>query len=236
MSWTGDRWLAAFAVLVTALVLLVTIALSDGKPAVGPEPSPAAVRAAEHRARRDLLDRLRRGASATAKVDYAFRRSTRRGPLRAEIVEVDRPPDHLRTGFGGVTGTWRGRQVDCSSSPAGKVCAPSGPAEPADQQAARALSTLNALSDPGVHWYTVRATGRTRVAGEATHCFLLTATQRARRDVYGRSTELCVTRDGLILANKVIRATAIDATTAVRVTRRVTDADLAGLLAGYPFR
>ena len=236
MSWTGDRRLAAVAVLATAAGLVATVALSDGAPAIGSEPPRGAVRAAEHRARRDLVGLLTRGERATTKVDYAFHRATRRGPLRAEIVEVNRSPDHLRAGFGGVTGELRGQQVDCSSSPAGKVCALPAPAGSPEQEAAGALQTLDTITDPAVHWYTMRDAGRARVAGEATRCFLLSATPRARRDLYGRSTELCLSRDGLILRTKVVRITAIDLTTAVRVARTVTDADLDRLLVGFPLR
>lgn len=221
----------------TAVGIFATSALVSRAPAlVVSQPAPTPPSAADQRrALDDLTRRLARGRETVARVDYRFVRTTPAGPLRAAIVSVNRPPDALEVAFGGVTGRWQGRVVDCSHLGGNVICLPTAtaPTPSGLDRGAAALAQLRQLVDPRVGWYTIRPTGSVRLAREPARCFELDATGRARQPVYGTGSEYCVTRDGIVVRLTVRRPDTRDVSTACRVRRRVDDAEIEALLAPF---
>lgn len=225
-----DRRLAALSTVLAVAALLGTNALaSDADPLPRNESVPAAP-AQQSRALRELTALLERGESTTSWVEYAFRRISPAGPLDADIVDVNRPPDRLEAAFGGLRGTFGRQTIECSPGPDGQVCATSR--RPGSESASRApgIQGLRDAADPSRGWYTVAARPDETILAERAKCFEVAATGRQPRDFYGTATEWCLAADGVILRSGVRRSDSSDTSTAVSVRRRVDDADFSALV------
>jgi hypothetical protein len=228
---SGTVRAAVLAVAILPVAAVVTAACGGGSARVERLPPQTAVPATDPGARDALVALVAAGARATWRVDSAFVRTAAGRTLRAQLVEVNRPPDHVVVGLGGATGTFRGRDLTCSSSAGGALCHGGGDAgrTPAVTDAA----ALAALTAPSIGWYAARAAPDRTIAGLRAWCFTLLWTDRGNAKSWGDRAELCFSRDGVPLAQRVVRGDSTDDTRASSVTRTVTDTQLDALLAPY---
>lgn len=228
---SGTARAAVPAVATLLVVTAVAGACGGGSTRVERLPPQTAVPATNSAARDTLVALVTAGARETWRVDSTFARTTAGRTLRADLVEVNRPPDHVVVGLGGASGTVGGHDLTCSSSAGGALC------NPADQaQAAPAITdaqALAALTVPSTGWYAVQTAKDMTVAGMRARCFTLLWTDRGNVESFGDRAELCYSDDGVPLSRRVTRTGSTDETRATSVSRTVTDAELDALLAPY---
>ena len=159
-----------------------------------------------------------------------FHRKTPSGPLDANLEQINRQPDWLTAGFGSVRGVWNGRSIDCANAPGGKLCGPPSQVEPATGARASLAALRTATGRRGTA--RVRRDGSVRAAGRRGRCF--SVVPRRGPTGSGTVTEYCLTADGIPLRVGVKRPDSSDVATAEVIHTKVTDADFARLLRGYP--
>jgi hypothetical protein len=216
-----------------AVAVLATV-LGEGGGAERPR-SPASVTPAvpEPQLRVEFLATYARSRRATWLVTFDFRRRlVNGGRLDLEVVEVNRPPDHLIAGLGGLSGSVGGRRVVCDQVAGRELCAPEGEAMPFEDELASELSELWDVLQPPAKWYAVE-TGRPReIAGEGARCWVLRKIVTVPSPPYGERAEYCFAADGVPLLTRIERREGTDERIAVDVSRRVTQADVDAVLAG----
>jgi hypothetical protein len=209
------------------LCCVVLLAGCHGSAKVERLPRPHDLPRTDTRARDDLLALLSRGGRATWWVDSDFVRTVGTRTLDDHVTEVNRPPDHLVVGLGGLRGTLDGHALSCTPATGGPLC--SGAAAPAVSGAA----AYAALTDPTTGSYALRNTGGRLIAGLAARCFRLDWNERGTNQPFGTRATACFSSDGVPLALDAERAGASDTTTARTVRRTFTRADLDALLEPY---
>ena len=183
--------------------------------------------------RQALLDTYERSRRATWHITYDFTRRLRNGAsLDLETVELNRPPDHLLAGLGGINGVVGGREVVCGEVEGRYLCAPEGEAVSFEEALAAELSELRDVLQPLAKWYAVDGGSEREVAGETARCFTLRRIVDVPSPPYGERSEYCfAAADALPLLNRVERVEGVDQRLARVVARQVSDADFAELLA-----
>jgi len=150
--------------------------------------------------------------------------------LRDDVSELNRPPDtHLNAALGSLTGTLRGKAVDCSTVGGKPACSPDAIADAPDVGAA----AIRTVTDPRLRWYTVHRIGARTVLGRESRCFRVAATPRAGRLDFGLRTDLCFVADGVPVRKVVVRKSGTDTTTATSIRDTVTDADIDAFTAAF---
>lgn len=203
---------------------------SAGSPVVaGGGPSPG-----EPVLRHDLVAAYERSRRATWLIVFDFTRELRDGRrLELRLAELNRPPDHLTAGFGGVNGRVGGREVVCGEVEGETLCAPRGPAVPFEDELATELAEFRDALWPPARWYAVAAGEPRTVLGRPTRCFVLRRVVDVPAPPYGEEAEYCFgRRDGAPLYNRIERREGTDERVAVEARREVSEADVAALLAG----
>jgi hypothetical protein len=228
---SGTARAAVLAVAILPVAVVVVGACGGRSARVERLPPQTAVPATDARARDALVALAAAGARAMWRVDSTFARTTAGRTLRAQLVEVNRPPDRVVVGFGGATGTFRGRDLTCSSSAGGALCHGSG--DTGHVTAATDAAALASLTAPSTGWYAARGAKDSTLAGLRARCFTLRWTDRGNVKTWGDRAKLCFSDDGVPLAQHVARGDSTDDTRATKVTRTVSDADLDALLAPY---
>lgn len=209
------------------LVCVVTLVGCHGSAKVERLPPPRDLPQTDARARADLLELLTRGREATWWVDSDFVRKVGVRTLEGSVTEINRPPDRVVVGLGGLSGTLFGHTLSCTPATGGPLC--SGGAAPATSDAA----AYAALTDPVTGTYALRNTGARRIAGLTARCFRLDWNDRGTTQTFGTRATTCFSTDGVPLALDVTRTGGSDTTTARTVRRTVTDADLDAVLKPY---
>ncbi|HEY7134928.1 MAG TPA: hypothetical protein VIB48_07670 [Acidimicrobiia bacterium] len=210
----------------TGGLCIVALAACHGSANVERLPKPHDVPRTDARARADLLAVLARGQRTMWWVDSRFVRTVGTRKLDSAVTEVNRPPDHLVAGLGGVTGTLDGHAISCTPATNGPLC--SGASAPASGTPAYA-----ALTDPTTGTYALRDARGRRIAGIVARCFDLDWLERGDTQPFGNRATACFSPGGIPLALDIERADGSDSTTAQQVRNTVTDADLAALLKPY---
>lgn len=183
--------------------------------------------------RMELLVAYERSRRQTWLVEFDFRRRLGNGGrLDLRVIELNRPPDHLVAGLGGLSGRVDGQRVACGDVEGQAVCAPGGPAVPYEEELANQLGELRDVLQPPAKWYAVEE-GRPRVvAGERTRCYLLRRIVDVPAPPYGERAEYCFAADGVPLLTRIERREGTDERVAVEVRRQVSEADIEALLSG----
>lgn len=240
MAWARDRRVGAVAVVVAAVGVVIGLAWGDGDAGVGDLVSAntgAATRqhAPHHdgRARAEMLRLFDAGDRATWKAQFRFRRRvTSGGQLHGTMTELNRPPDHLTSAFGTLSGEYHGQEVACSKTAETVACDTLPPVRD-DEGPAAALASLVALTATPHRVYAVQEAGSHSIAGERATCFRLVWTGRVRIQPYGRNSEYCFARDGVPVRVSLEHDRAVDVREASSIDRVVTDADVESLLQPY---
>jgi hypothetical protein len=216
------------------LAVAVAVLGGGGSEAVAPRPvvttAPGGV--PEPVLRQEFLDAYEGSRRATWLITYDFTRRLRNGSkLDLSVTELNRPPDHLIVGLGGLKGQVGGREVICDDIDEKTVCAPEGTAVPFEEELAAQVSELRDVLQPPAKWYAVEGGGDLKVAGETARCFTLRRVAAVFSPPYGERAQYCfATADGAPLLNRVERREGTDQRLARQVTRQVGDADVATLL------
>ena len=173
-----------------------------------------------------LVQRLRAGERADRLVRYEFARADARGAVQSVLTEGRR--GRLSLVLTGDTLTLRSpdRVLVCQRVTTTASCF----RRPADISlpTSEVIAVAVALGAYDV------ARGRVvNVAGERGDCFDLRANKGHALPGLGNQTEVCLSRDGLLLSTAVRTGAKRETRTAQVVQRRVTDAELDGLLAGF---
>jgi hypothetical protein len=207
---------------VAALALVGCGSRGDARTDAGRDPA----------ATRALIHQLEAGATHTWFVQSAFVRRLRDGrTLRDQVSELNRPPDtHLNAALGSLTGTLRGKAVDCSTAAGKPTCAADATVTPSNAGA----TAIRRVTDPRLRWYTVHRAGTREVLGRPAECFRVAATPRAGRLDFGLRTDLCFVAGGVPVRKVEVRKSGTDTTTATTIREAVTDADVDAFTA--PFR
>lgn len=170
----------------------------------------------------ELLAAYRRSREGTYVVEATFTRTMPDGRrLSSAALVVQRPPDSLRRQLGSVTGTLRGRSLNCSSTSEGRLqCAPTGEARSWQEGVEEDVEVLRTYFDPVHPLYRVRRDGE--------GCFVLEQDRPYPDPTYGVRTRMCFDdATGAMTDLELIReAGATDRFEAVTVRGEVTDADL----------
>ena len=187
---------------------------------------------AEPALREEFLATYERSRRATWYIVYDFSRRLRNGAsLDLTQVVLNRPPDYLRAGLGGLNGRVDGREVVCDDVDGQFLCAPEGPAAPYEEALAAELSEFRDVLQPPAKWYAVEGGGEEMVAGETVRCFTLRRIVTVPSPPYGNRAVYCfATADDAELLNRVERQEGTDERRAIEIRRQVTDADIAELL------
>jgi hypothetical protein len=216
-------------------VLTVAVAVLGGggesrPPGVVTTTAPAAV--AEPVLRQEFLEAYERSRRATWLITYDFtRRLVNGAKLDLTVTYLNRPPDRLNIGLGGVNGRVGGRTVVCNEVEGRELCAPEGPVVPFEEELTAEISELRDVLQPPQKWYVVEGGGVRKVSGENARCFALRRVADVRSPPYGERAEYCyATSDGAPLLNRRERIQGSDQRVAVEVTRQVDDTDIAALL------
>ena len=101
----------------------------------------------------------------------------------------------------------------------------------AERAPAATLRELRSATGDRGQWR-VESDGSVRIAGSVARCFALTP--RGEPPTRPPAQQYCLTADGIALRTRIRRAESTDEVTATRVRRSVTDAEIAGVLSGYP--
>jgi hypothetical protein len=223
-----------------ALALLPLVGLTLGTALVGSrpaaEPFPAAISgppaAPEPELREELLATYARSRRATWLVTFEYhRRTAAGGRLDLRLTELNRPPDHLSSGLGGLNGRVGDRQVVCTDVDGRRLCAPSGPVVPFEDELAAQLGELRDVLQPPAKWYAVEAAPARRLAGEPAACYGLRRIADVPDPPYGERAEYCFAADGAPLLTRIERREGTDERVAATVTRQVGDGDVHAMLA-----
>ncbi len=230
------QWLRVVLALLALPVLAVAVAVvgaggseEEARPAVTSTTGPAVP---EPVLREEFLQAYERSRRATWLITYDFTRRNRNGAnLDLEVTELNRPPDHLLAGLGGLNGRVGGREVVCDDVEGRTLCAPEGAAVPFDEALAAELSELRDVVQLPAKWYDVEGGGRRQVAGETARCFTLRRVAAVFSPPYGERAEYCfAAADGAPLLNRIERREGIDQRLARDITRQVGDDDVAAML------
>jgi hypothetical protein len=205
--------LVVFGTLATALVICV--AVSDA-------PLPKAARrdpvAALH-----LVQRLRAGEHADQLIQYDF---TRGGAVQSAVTEGHR---------GRLSLTLAGDTLTLRSSDRVLVCERVSPTAACFRRPVDAsLPTSEVIAVAvALGAYDVASGRVVNIAGERADCFDLRVNKGHALPGLGKQTEVCLAKDGLLLSTDVRTGAGRESRTAQVVQRRITDAELAKLLAGF---
>ncbi|MGH9034185.1 MAG: hypothetical protein ACRD0O_00345 [Acidimicrobiia bacterium] len=182
--------------------------------------------------RQEFLDAYERSRRATWLIRYDFTRRLRNGSnLDLTVISLNRPPDHLRVGLGGINGRVGGRSIVCDDVEGQFICAPEGAVTPFEDELAVEVAELRDVIQPPAKWYAVEGAGEREVAGETARCYTMRRIVNVPSPPYGDRAEYCyATADGAPLLNRVERREGVDERIAVEITRQVSDADIAELL------
>jgi hypothetical protein len=178
-------------------------------------------------ARAEFLELLARTTHSPWWVESTFTRTTSGSSLRSQITEVNRPPDHVVVGGGGVTGVLRGRALSCSPATGGPVCTGVAVGSGSDPPA------LAGLTDAATGSYAVRRAPGRAVAKLAARCFRLDWNNRGTSQPYGTRAALCYSADGVPVTLDVDRPGTTDRMVADVVRRAVSDAEIDALVAPF---
>jgi hypothetical protein len=223
------------ALLPLPLLAVLAAALGDrddrrDPPAVVVTTAPAGI--PEPVLRQEFLETYERSRRATWLIRYDFTRRLRNGSnLDLSLTELNRPPDNLRIGLGGINGRVGGRTVVCDDVDEEFLCAPQGAVIPFDEELASAVSELRDVLQPPAKWYAVEGGGDREIVGETAHCFTMRRIVNVPSPPYGDRAEFCfATADDAPLLNRVERREGVDERIAVAISRQVSDADVADVL------
>jgi hypothetical protein len=199
---------------------------SKGSPSRSPEVS-------ETRLREEFLAAYEQSRRATWLVTYAYHRQVRNGSrLDVELTELNRPPDHLVTGLGGLNGRVGDRQVVCNEVGGAQLCGPGGPAGSFEDELVSQLAELRDVLQPPARWYVLERGGRLTLVGERARCYRLRRAVDVPAPPYGERAEYCYAADGAPLLTRIERREGTDERVASRVRRDVADADVQAMLIG----
>jgi hypothetical protein len=232
----GGRELRVVLAVLPLPILAVAVAMlgGGGTDHAGPRvvSTTTAPAVAEPVLREQFLQAYERSRRATWYITYDFSRRLRNGGrLDLEQVALNRPPDYIRAGLGGLNGVVGGREVVCDLVDDREICAPREQAVPFEDALVAELSELSDVVQPPAKWYAVEGGDETRVAGEAARCFTLRRVVNVPSPPYGDKAEYCfATADGAPLLNRVERREGTDQREARTVSRQVSDADITELL------
>ncbi|MGH9042101.1 MAG: hypothetical protein ACRDZ3_17925 [Acidimicrobiia bacterium] len=229
-----EQVLVLLALLPFPVLALAVAELGTGpaEPTATPAATATAPAVAEPVLRQEFLDAYEESRRATWLITYDFTRRLLNGSnLDLDVTELNRPPDHLIAGLGGLQGRIGGREVTCEVVESETRCGPEGPAVSFETVLADQLSELADVLQPPAKWYAVEAGGDRDVAGEAARCFTLRRVAAVFSPPYGERAEFCfAASDGAPLLNRIERREGTDQRQAIEVSRQVSDADLAALL------
>jgi hypothetical protein len=157
-------------------------------------------------------------------VRYAFtRRVPSGGTLHQTITEGNRPPVHVLASSGMVTVDFGNRIASCTSGTTGPSCN--------EQKHSRSLSPSVVYRVAiGLGGYTLERGETVTVAGEQAQCFRLIAPSGKATATLGTETVQCYASDGVPLRSELHHDGVVDTREAVSVKRKVSDADLDGIL------
>jgi len=182
--------------------------------------------AADDRERAELVAVFEQGRRATWYAEFKFERRLRNGQnIATDESEVNRPPDHVAAGLGGIGGIRNGHRIACDNVNNQQVCAPNGPAASFDADVAERVANLSAALEPPNHWYRVERGAAQTIAGERARCYRLRRIVLVPAPPYGEQTVLCFGRDGVPLRVRTERIEGTDDRVATVVRHTVTDAD-----------
>ena len=159
------------------------------------------------------------------------RRTAAGGRLDLHLTELNRPPDHLTSGLGGISGRVGDRKVACNEVDGRRLCGPDGPDVPFDEETSAQLGELRDVLQPPAQWYAVESGPPRVVIGERAACYALRRIVNVPDPPYGERAEYCFAGDGVPLLTRIERREGTDERVAVAVSRRVGDGDVQALLA-----
>ncbi|MFN8034780.1 MAG: hypothetical protein U0V73_02465 [Acidimicrobiia bacterium] len=229
---TARRWIVLGVVAVVVAVIAVAAGAAwwrsgdSASRSVFPAPS------GDVRARADLLRLLDQTDGKSWVIDFTFaRRLTAGSSLAGRGREVNVPPDHLLASFGSLTGSYRGRTIDCAVTATGANCSPSSrPGATTTTAGPGVADRVRTLTGPLVGAYEVRRLPGRHIAGESARCFRLAARPAGRDRALGERTDYCLAHDGLPLLVETERTGSTDRQTARRVQRGAGVRDLDDLI------
>lgn len=237
MTWSLDRRVGACALGVAVCVVGSALVAGRDTRGVGEGRAASSVAGSERtprsdaEARADLIRLFTAGNRATYQVVFRFRRRLADGrELPGITTELQRPPDHLTSSFGELTGQLAGKQVVCSQAGERVTCDTS---RPATDDAVGPLVSLAEVTSRVTRVYVVQRAPDRSILGETARCFRLVWTGRFRAAPYGLRSEYCLAADGVPLRVAVERAGSKDVQEAQTVKRSVTDADVKAFVAPY---
>lgn len=185
--------------------------------------------------RDDFLSIAERSERATWLVEYDYRRDGRAGSvLSDQSMEVNRPPDHLSIGLGGVSGTIDGIDVACTSTLGEVRCDPNQPVSasgPDGDEVDYRMALLSELTKDPSNGYAVGRLADETIGGEHAICFRLVRRGAKTYTEFGESAERCFAHDGIPLRTTIDRGSAVDSWIAVSVERTVSKETLVELAA-----
>lgn len=236
MVFPVREWLRVVLALLPLPILTVAVAvLGDdggrGSP-LPPVTTATAPATPEPVLRQQLLNAYERSRRATWLITYDFTRRLANGAsLDLSVIELNRPPDRLVAGQGGLSGRVGGRRVTCELIDGRSLCGPEGPSVPFEEVLTAEMAELVDVLQPPAKWYAVEGGAERTVAGEAARCFTLRRVAAVFSPPYGERAEFCFAEtDGVPLLNRIERREGTDQRRAREVSRRVADEDVAALL------
>jgi hypothetical protein len=171
-------------------------------------------------AAQSFLDAWERSRLGTYVVESTFRREHPDGSFSASTRIVQRPPDRLSIGLGGVEGTLDGHILRCATDTSGDFECFDGP-EAGDyrEQVDKEIENLEGAVRGSRPLYLVESDGP--------GCFRLVLALAFPSPPYGDSARFCFDDDtGATVLIEIRRGDAVDTTTAISVRSEVTEADL----------
>jgi len=181
--------------------------------------------------REELIATYGRSRRATWLVTFDYhRRTAAGGRLDLGLTELNRPPDHLTSGMGGLKGRVGDRQIVCTEVDGRPLCAPGAPVVPFEEEISAQLGELRDVLQPPAKWYAVEAGPARVVAGERAACFALRRIVNVPDPPYGERAEYCFAGDGTPLLTRIERREGTDERLAVTVSRQVGDGDVQAML------
>jgi len=215
-----DRRVACLAVGVVIATFVPLLALTSA-----PEPPLART---DVQAAFDFVRLLARGEQRDFLIESTFTRRRASGPsLDATQTEMQWGHVHVVAGGDSAEIDLPAKTYVCAAIDTKRSCLSQPPVS--SPSVARVMATAIGSGTYDI----VRAAGET-IAGERAACFHVTLRRGARVVArLGEQTLVCLASDGLVLRTRVRSALGVDEQLATRVQRRVDEATVQALLAGF---
>ena len=138
--------------------------------------------------------------------------------------------DQLIAAFGGLTGTYDGRVIECGELADAKALCDAGPAPDPEARFQRAIELATEVVEPRTGEYTVARVPERFIANREAECFLLRRRPGASSDLFGQEARYCFSEEAIPVLVVQQRGAVVDTRTARGVSTGVDDSDFVDLL------